>query len=126
MRRRDIFIVVWVMGQILLPASYYLRTEREARYDERFAWRMFSDIRMLSCKAEFRRGGAEVSLSSEFHTAWSSLLKRGRMSVVDSVGTTLCERYPDEPVSLKMSCREPDKSVYVVSTGDTDLCKAAR
>jgi len=41
------FIAVFVIAQLLLPLHYYLA--RKDPHDERFAWRMFSPMRMARC-----------------------------------------------------------------------------
>lgn len=123
MRPRDAFIVAWVAAQMALPMSYYLRSERVERYDERFSWRMFSDIRMVKCKAEFAANGEPVQLSREFHVAWDSLVQRGRPQVMAAVTERLCSTRPGKRITLKMRCREPDASEVDLSTGDDDLCE---
>ena len=82
-------IVKWGVGlcivaQLVLPLSYYMGEQRE---DERFAWRMFSAVRMSPCK-----GGASATLESGArvqiqlvgvaHVAWIALLQRNRARVV--------------------------------------------
>ena len=52
----NVFIVSWLLWQLLVPLSYYLGHDVD---DERFAWRMFSGVWLLqkSCTAsvtEFR------------------------------------------------------------------------
>ena len=46
------FIAVFVAVQLALPLHYYLL--RDDHHDERFAWRMFSSTRMLTCTVELR------------------------------------------------------------------------
>ena len=123
MKPRDAFIVAWVCLQMALPLSYYFRTEKVERYDERFAWRMFSDVRMVKCKAEFFADGEPVTLSREFHMAWDSLIQRGRPQVMQAVTDRLCSTREGSEITLKMRCREPDRSVVVVSSGQDDLCE---
>ncbi|MCO4745104.1 MAG: hypothetical protein KC912_09965 [Proteobacteria bacterium] len=123
MTPRNAFIVGWIVFQMAAPASYYLRTDRAERYDERFAWRMFSDVRMLRCQAEYRVDDDPVKLTQHFHTAWGSLLQRGRTQVVDGVGQRLCDDHPNSTVKLKLTCREPDRSIHVISDGLGDVCE---
>ncbi|TNE90164.1 MAG: hypothetical protein EP330_08890 [Deltaproteobacteria bacterium] len=122
MKPRDVFIVVWIVVQMALPFSYYLRSERAERYDERWSWRMFSDVRMVRCTAEFSVDGRDVNLSQEFHMAWDSLLKRARPQVVDAVTERLCTANPGKPVTMRLHCREPDGSRNVLDAGQDDRC----
>jgi hypothetical protein len=124
---RDVFLVVYLLLQVALPARYYLRVATAPAdavgvgYDERFAWRMFSPIRMLRCDTDYRAGGEEVKLSAEVHSAWTTLLQRGRPDVVDAVSAQLCEKHGG-PVTLKMRCRELGGGVVTVHDGSADVC----
>ena len=68
--------------QLAIPASYYFRSERD---DERFAWRMFSAVRVKRCEVELRaRHGEsweEVDLDRLLHASWQTALERGRKRV---------------------------------------------
>ena len=130
---RNAFIIGWIGTQMLLPLAYYVPGGREpsqlpgvdpltARFDERWAWRMFSDVRMLKCKAEYARAGRTIDLEREVHMAWGSLLPRGRPDVLDDVAERLCEA--GGPVTLKMVCRNPDGTFVTVSPGAEDVCGA--
>ena len=128
---RNAIILTFLVTQMLFPFVYYVPGGRDsarlpgvspeiAEYDERFAWRMFSDIRMVRCQATYAVDGRTVELSQEFHSAWGSLLSRGRPDVVRRVGERLCER--GEPVTLVLVCRHPDKSIRTLSSGSVDIC----
>jgi hypothetical protein len=80
--------------QVAIPASYYLRTE--ALDDERFAWRMFSDVRLKRCRVrafeEARAGGAraEIRLPQVLHSSWVHGLERGRRRIIERFLETRC------------------------------------
>jgi hypothetical protein len=113
------FIVAYLAVQILLPLDYYLA--RRDEHDERFAWRMFSSVRMVTCDVELRVGDDTVALSHEFHDAWIALAQRGRRNVVEAMAARLCARNnPRIPVTAHLTChplRGPDYEI-----GGFDLC----
>jgi hypothetical protein len=100
------FAVVAMAVQLLAPASYYLRHDP---YDERFAWRMFSSVRLHTCAttAVETVGGAtrEVPLAETIHQAWITNLRRNRRDVA----VRLLEKRCDEPgvarVEVRNVCR---------------------
>ena len=114
-------IVLFLLIQMLLPLRYY--TISDNPYDERFAWRMFSPIRMLSCDPQFRLDGERLQLETEFHTAWITLLKRGRPAVVEEAGRHLCERYPEREVTFYYRCRELNGEIQVLNDGTESICE---
>jgi hypothetical protein len=109
---------------MLLPLSYY--TLRQDKYDERFSWRMFSDVRMLKCRASYTRGGDAVTLSQEFHMAWNTLVQRGRSDVLDAVSRELCQNARGKPVQLRLQCREADGTMNSVLDGKTNVCESGQ
>lgn len=113
-------MVAFLVLQLLLPLTYY--TVREDRFDERFSWRMFSDVRMVKCQAGFNRGGTGVTMSQEFHMAWNTLVQRGRGDVIDAVGQELCEGARGKPVKVRLECRMADGSKQLLEDGTRDLC----
>lgn len=88
-RRRRIlsFIAAVIAFQMLAPLTYYLRDDP---YDERFAWRMFSAVRMHRCETSATEtidtGSGErvrpIDLYQEIHEAWVNHLRRNRRDVV--------------------------------------------
>lgn len=116
------FIVAWVALQIALPAGYYLfRNDDVHRYDERWAWRMFSPIRAVRCDVDFTADGKRVSTSSEFHTAWIGLAERGRPSVIEEMAERLCE-VEGAPVTVRQECKHVDGSKHLIHDGSKDWC----
>ncbi len=121
-RTRRVFIISWLLVQIGLPLRYYLRPEAPGSgYDERFAWRMFSPIRMLRCQVAYTHDGQAVQLERRIHSAWITLLKRGRPSVIEGVSRALC-REDGPTLSLELSCREQGGERVVLYDGSVDLC----
>lgn len=116
------FIVVFLAAQLALPLHYYL--VRLDEHDERFAWRMFSTVRMVNCEVELRVGDRPVALNREFHDAWIALAQRGRHVVIEAMAARLCKRNPGQPVTANLTChplRGPDYAI-----GGFDLCTIPR
>jgi hypothetical protein len=97
---RVILLVVTV--QLLLPLSYYCA--RRDPHDERFAWRMFSPMRMARCNPRFTLDGRPVPLASLYHEAWIELAQRGRFAVIEAMGADLCAKNPGSQVRVTMDC----------------------
>ncbi len=121
-------LVLGFLGlQLGAPISYYLQDDR---YDERFAWRMFSPTRMVKCQATLtdRTDGAEipVNLKREIPDAWRTWFTRGHVRVVRAFGTWRCEdaraRGFDPHLTASLTCRRPDGSVDVLLEHTEDLC----
>lgn len=93
--------------QVAIPASYYLRADRD---DERFAWRMFSAVRLRRCEVrahDVKRGERhQVELPRVLHASWIRSLERGRASVIERFLAARCAAGADE-AQLERSCREP-------------------
>ena len=126
MDRRSIFIGGLLLVQALLPAHYYLSGHDP--YDERFAWRMFSPIRMLKCGSEFKVGPTQttVNLEQQFHVAWITLTRRGRHEVTEAMGRRICLLNPGEEVRLHYVCKEMDGTRVDLSLPDHDICPDGR
>lgn len=120
-RRALVFIHLYLAVQIALPLTYYYA--RRDKYDERFAWRMFSAERMAVCAPSFQVGGRPVRLGSEFHEAWINIARRGRRDVVEAMAARLCSENPGQPVTLEMTCKTVAKKVETPSAGVWDLCQ---
>lgn len=124
MERRSVFIALVLALNLAGPLRYYARPTDP--YDERFAWRMFSPVRMLRCEANFRVGGEPLALGEQFHSAWITLVQRGRADVTDAVTQRICMVNPGKPVTLDYRCRELGGAVRTLSTPDRDLCPERR
>jgi hypothetical protein len=99
--------------QVAIPASYYVRADRD---DERFAWRMFSAVRVKRCDIELReqRAGAwtEVDMTPILHASWRNALKRGRQRVIEHLLEVRCEQPGREAVELVRRCRNTHGEKY--------------
>ncbi|MCE9577515.1 MAG: hypothetical protein K8W52_30480 [Deltaproteobacteria bacterium] len=115
---RGRFIVAWLAVQLLLPCCYYL-TRRDP-HDERFAWRMFSPMRMIKCDPRFTVDGARVDLGKRFHEAWIELAGRGRYSVLEAMGARLCKEMPGQRIELELVCK--DVAGAQERIGGYDIC----
>lgn len=94
--RASSWLWLLVLAQIALPASYYVRADED---DERFAWRMFSAVRLKRCELEAgvltERGEREVELSSAVHASWQRTLERGRRAVIERFLEQRCAPHSD-------------------------------
>ncbi len=111
-------ILVVVVSQLLIPLHYY--TVRRDEHDERFAWRMFSPIRMTECAVRATLDGAPLALEREFHEAWLAIARRGRFVVVEEMGARLCEKYQRKPVVFSLDCKYVGQPAR--SFGGFDMC----
>ena len=113
-----VVIAAVLATQLLAPLDYYAcRTDP---HDERFAWRMFSPMRMSRCKPSIVMNDKPVDLSSEFHEAWLVIASRGRFSVLEAMGAKLCAKYPKSEVRLSIECTYLDREPQ--SYGGYDMC----
>jgi hypothetical protein len=115
---RGRFILAFVALQLALPLRYYV-AHRDP-HDERFAWRMFSPIRMARCTPAFAVDGKPVNLGNEFHEAWIELAQRGRFAVVEAMASRLCSASSQPKVSVSLACSYVDGTNHTWS--DVDLC----
>jgi hypothetical protein len=119
-----VFIHLFLAVQIALPLTYYVA--RRDKYDERFAWRMFSAERVVTCNPIFRVAGKRVRLGTRFHEAWLTIAKRGRRDALEAMAARLCAEHPGEPVTLELTCKTVDKKTEHPSAGLWDLCEKGR
>lgn len=99
-----------VLAELAIPSSYYLwRSDAE---DERFAWRMFSAMRLRRCELSARETVAgqqhPLELQHELHASWLGALQRGRQPVIDKFLTRHCVHHPVDAVILIRRCTEVD------------------
>ncbi len=97
------FIAAFIAVQLLLPLHYY--TVRMDRNDERWAWRMFSPTRMVTCEVSMTVDGQPVQLGREFHQAWTEVAQRGRRVVVEQMGAQLCRKNKGKAVVARLACK---------------------
>jgi hypothetical protein len=117
--RRGRFILAFLAVQLLLPLHYYVL--RHDPHDERFAWRMFSPMRMTRCQAQFTVGTKPIVLGATFHEAWIEMVERGRFVVIEAMAERLCEQNPGSAVELSLDCSYIDRPPRHI--GQADMCK---
>src|SRR5687768_13667023 len=83
---------IWVVLMLAIPLRYYVGGDR---YDERFAWRMFSAVRVQRCQVRVseEREGIErnIALMEVLPAPWTALLERNRASVIERFLRWRCE-----------------------------------
>lgn len=108
-----VIALAWLAIQVAVPARYYFSDDI---YDERFAWRMFSAVRVQDCNVTAREvvGGMErpIQLSSVLPLPWITLLQRNRPAVVARFLAWRCasDAEPSE-VRLATVCRDAQGTV---------------
>lgn len=115
---RGRFIALFIAVQMIAPLTYYVA--RRDPHDERFAWRMFSPMRMTRCSTEITVGGEHVDLGAKFHEAWLELASRGRYVVLEAMAAKLCKENPGKAVGVSVDCRYIDRPA--AHLGGPDLC----
>ncbi|MBV8758874.1 MAG: hypothetical protein JO257_16425 [Deltaproteobacteria bacterium] len=116
---RGRFIAAFLLVQLLLPLAYYVG--RRDPHDERFAWRMFSPMRMAKCTPHFTVGGTPLALPTTFHEAWIEIAERGRFIVLEAMAAKLCHDHPGTPVELTLDCTYLDRDPHTY--GGHDMCR---
>jgi hypothetical protein len=116
------FIAVFFVGQLLLPLHYYVL--RRDPHDERFAWRMFSPMRLARCTPAFLLDGKPLELAAEFHEAWIELAERGRFVVVEAMAAHVCDRNPKARLVVSLDCTYVDRPPQL--WGGHDMCRMPR
>ena len=99
-------ILAFVVLQLALPLAYFARKDP---HDERFAWRMFSPMRMARCTPSATIDDAPLNLAGKFHEAWLELASRGRFEVIEAMGARLCAENPDREVRISIDCTYIDR-----------------
>ncbi len=109
------FIVAYLFFQVSVPLTYYAGF-RDDLYDERFAWRMFSTVRLYSCSTTssevISMGGSEITrpidLPRTVHMVWVSNIQRNRSRVIRSFLQQRCTQPNVRSVRLVNMCRKTD------------------
>ncbi len=124
-RRKTIFIAAVVVFQLLLPVRYYASDDA---FDERFAWRMFSPIRVVKCEAKWTEGAARsrVIVSRDVPFIWTTLMKRARLDVFAGYAKHRCEKLEAggdvAQVYVDLVCHHPDGEPRRPIPPDHNLC----
>lgn len=111
-------IAIVVLAQLLIPLRYYVR--HRDKHDERFAWRMFSPMRMTRCTPRFIVDDKPFDLGGEFHEAWIETASRGRFHVIEKMGARLCDKKPNAVVEVWLDCSYIDETKRTF--GGYDMC----
>lgn len=95
--------------QVAIPASYYL--VRENSDNERFAWRMFSAVRLKRCDVLAFDGEGErlrpIDLSRALHASWQRTLERGRRGAISEFLARRCREPATGFALLRRRCVSP-------------------
>ena len=123
---RSTFIAVFLILQLGIPLSYYWG---DAPLDERFAWRMFSPIRMRPCQVAVFDGDSKrpVPIEREYHVVWRNLLRRARPSVIRSIAEDRCQKLARSgqtpKVRMLFRCDLPSDPDWRPVEPDQNLCE---
>lgn len=113
--------------QLIVPLTYYVRSDP---YDERFAWRMFSAVRLHRCQTSASETVGEVeqsiALTRVIHRAWVNHLSRNRRDVVHAFLHRRCREDGVAKVMVQNDCTTPDGAtlepqVYELDCGSGEL-----
>jgi hypothetical protein len=104
---RGRFIAVFLLAQLLIPLHYY--AGRKDPHDERFAWRMFSPMRLARCAPMITIDDKPLQIETEFHFAWIKITQRGRFGVLEAMGARLCAKHPGSEVRVSVRCTYVDR-----------------
>ncbi len=106
-RRLPLLGTLWAVWMLVVPLRYYFGDDA---YDERFAWRMFSAVRVQSCQAELKETrdthDRVIPLMEVLPAPWAALLERNRTAVVDAVLRWRCGREGVTRVRVQHTCRD--------------------
>jgi len=116
---RGRFVLVFVLSQLLIPLRYYVGARDP--HDERFAWRMFSPMRMAHCEPRVTLDGKPLNLATQFHEAWIEIARRGRFVVLEKMGADLCKAHPGSNVTVSLDCAYVDREP--ATYGGYDICQ---
>lgn len=115
-RRAGWTLTLFALVCVAIPLRYYLGDDL---YDERFAWRMFSRVRVQECSAEVTEDGVPLVVLGRDPSApgilpapWHSLLQRNRPAVVRRFLAWRCEAEGQRArVRVTTRCRDSSAAV---------------
>lgn len=127
----SILIAIILVSQLVLPVSYYVS---DRTFDERFAWRMFSPIRVTNCSVSWFEGpggvGTPIRPGTEIAAPWISLMRRAREPVIVAYARYRCDRMRGReahPVlRARIVCNHPDGEPRTIVSTDNNLCESLR
>ena len=120
-------VAAFLVAQIGMPLSYYVGDDI---YDERFAWRMFSPIRMVKCQVAISEGPTgkpkPLKLSRELALPWTNWMKRGHRRVLTAFAKQRCKAGESSnesfAVHAQLNCKLPDGEVDRLFIPQENLC----
>ena len=126
-RTRHILIAVFLAIQCGLPLHYYLGADP---YDERFAWRMYSPMRMVKCQTAVYEGRGKdrkkIKLSGDVGMPWVKGVSRGNLRVLEAYARRRCTALEAEGkqahLYASVRCKLPDGTLDVRAKPTEDLC----
>lgn len=100
----------WLAFLVLVPLRYYVLPDHDP-YDERFAWRMFSAVRVQRCEVEVTETllgeRRPVRLTTSLPMPWIALVERNRPAVQRGLLRFRCDGETDpSTVEIRSSCVE--------------------
>ena len=125
---KSLAIVAFLAIQLGVPASYYWRDEP---LDERFAWRMFSPIRVASCRLTVTEGPDRrpARMGKDVHVVWTRLLRRGRPAVAKAFAKRRCAALQAAgeagALYIGLSCTLPDGRELQTFDPTVNRCETA-
>lgn len=104
------FIIIFLAIQIYLPLDYYIF--REDKMDERFAWRMFSDINLSRVEVVFTQESMDgdmipLDITNHMPRIWAHHVKRGYSYLLRRVCEHLCEKIEGRAVHVGATVYPP-------------------
>ncbi len=110
LRAAQLGAALWLAFHVLVPLRYYALADHDV-YDERFAWRMFSAVRVQRCEVAVDETSIgtnrRVNLMTILPMPWVALVERNRPAVQRGMLAHLCER-PTAPtrVEVRSTCTD--------------------
>lgn len=102
-------VLVALAIQIAIPLRYYLGDDP---FDERFAWRMFSAVRVYRCDLaayDVNDGQqSRVDLGRTIHVAWVTTMRRNREGVLQRYLSWRCENNEIDGARVVNRCVTPE------------------
>ena len=104
-----LFVVLVLATEVIVPCTYYFGADR---FDERFAWRMFSDVRVYRCQLSafdlHGEAATPVALGREVHVAWINTMRRSREGVLQRYLSWRCENAEVDGARVINRCMTPE------------------
>lgn len=115
---KTVLITAFLALNVAAPLSYYFGDDA---YDERFAWRMFSPVRLAKCSVELSDGATVIRPNRKTHQVWINLMRRARRSIFEGYARQYCAaekaagRTPQ--LFVKLRCDAPDMGRFGICRG---------